>query len=482
MLPNLPVPRYGIPVLDNLLAARALMAMSLGFHILFAVVGMAMPLPLLMVLAEARWLRRGDPVDRLLAVRWAKGTAILFAIGAVSGTALSFELGLLWPTFMRHAGPIIGMPFSLEGFAFFLEAIFLGITLYGWDRVGPRLHLAAGAMVALCGTASGVLVVAANAWMNTPQGFDVRLGGQLYAIHHPGDWPAGASLAQAEVVAVRVGEALFTPAFPTQALHTALASFAAVGVAVAGIHAWALLREPGNRFHIAALRTSLLVGGVFSLLMPLSGDLSARHLGAEQPLKLAAAEAHWHTEPWAPLLLGGWPDEQAERTRWALPLPGLLSVLAYGDPAAPVQGLSAWPASERPPVAPVHLAFQVMVGAGMAMAGLGALGLWMLWRGPPPWSRPWFLRACVAATPLGLIAVEAGWVVTEVGRQPWIARGMLRTAEAVTPMPHLAVPAVALTALYAGLGGVCLVLLRHHIAHSPREHEVDAAAAEVARA
>ena len=451
--------------MSDLMAARSLMALSLAFHIVFAVIGMAMPL--LMVIAELRWLRRGDPVDLLVAQRWAKGTAILFAIGAVSGTALSFELGLLWPTFMRHAGPIIGMPFSLEGFAFFLEAIFLGVYLYGWDRVSRAAHVAAGAMVALCGTASGVLVVAANSWMNTPQGFDVRVGGEILSVRSPSDWPAGLSLAEVEVVAIRPWEAMFTPAFPTQAAHTALASFAAVGIAVAGVHAWMLLREPGNRFHQAALRIGLAVGAVGALLMPLSGDLSAKHLAHQQPIKLAAMEGHWHTEAGAPLLIGGLPDEEAEETRWALPIPKMLSVLAFADPAAEVRGLTEWPREERPPVAVVHMAFQVMVGAGTAMALFGAVGLWRMWRGRSL-ERAWFLRAAVAMAPLGFIAIEAGWVVTEVGRQPWIARGMLRTAEAVTTMPYPAASAVAFGILYAVLSVVCALLLQHHVLASPR--------------
>lgn len=457
--------------MSDLMAARSLMALSLAFHIVFAVIGMAMPL--LMVIAELRWLRRGDPVDLLVAQRWAKGTAILFAIGAVSGTALSFELGLLWPTFMRHAGPIIGMPFSLEGFAFFLEAIFLGLYLYGWERLSSGAHFFAGALVAACGTASGVLVVAANAWMNTPQGFDARIDGKLHTIHAPSDWPAGVSLADVEVVAIGPWEALFTPAFATQATHTALASFAAVGMAVAGIHAWQLLRHPTSRFHQAAMRIALGVGAVFSLLMPLSGDLSAKHLAHAQPLKLASMEGHWHTEAGAPLLIGGLPDEDEEVTRWALPVPRMLSILGFGDPDAVVKGVTEWPREDRPPVAVVHIAFQIMVAAGSAMAGVGALGLWMLRRGPAPWTRRAYLWASVLVAPLGFLAVEAGWVVTEVGRQPWIARGMLRTADAVTTMPNLGIPGAAFTSLYLLLGVVCVALLRHHVLSSPTPDSPD---------
>src|SRR5215211_922740 len=221
--------------MPDLLAARSQMAMSLAFHIIFAVVGIGMPV--LMVIAERRWQKTGDPVCLDLARRWAKGTAILFAVGAVSGTVLSFELGLLWPGFMEHAGPVIGMPFSLEGFAFFTEAIFLGVYLYGWDRVRPAMHLASGLLVALSGMLSGIFVVIANAWMNTPAGFRVVNG----------------RFADIDPVA-----AMMTPAALPQTLHMTIAAYAATGLAVAGIHAWLLRRDPASRFHRQALRIALL--------------------------------------------------------------------------------------------------------------------------------------------------------------------------------------------------------------------------------
>src|SRR5687768_12883043 len=237
--------------MSDLLAARAQMAMSLGFHIIFAVVGVAMPV--LMVIAERRWQRSGDRIYLELAKRWAKGTAILFAVGAVSGTVLSFELGLLWPRFMEYAGSIIGMPFSLEGFAFFTEAIFLGIYLYGWDRISPRAHIFAGVMVALSGIASGIFVVTANAWMNTPTGFDL-VDGQMTNIDP-----------------IR---AMLNPASFPEAQHMTLASFAATGLAVAGIHAFLLLRRPDHPFHRRALGIALMVGAPAAILMPLSGDIN----------------------------------------------------------------------------------------------------------------------------------------------------------------------------------------------------------------
>ncbi|HYG61122.1 MAG TPA: cytochrome ubiquinol oxidase subunit I, partial [Thermoanaerobaculia bacterium] len=259
--------------MEDFLAARTQMAVSLMFHILFAIAGMAMPV--LMVVSEWRWLRTRDELYLELTRRWAKGTAILFAVGAVSGTVLSFELGLLWPTFMEHAGPLIGMPFSLEGFAFFTEAIFLGIYLYGWKRVPPRAHLLAGVVVAVSGGLSAVFVVTVNAWMNTPTGF---------------------KLVDGRFVDIDPVAAMLNPAAFPQALHMLLAAYAAVGFAVAGIHAAVLLRHPGDRFHRAALAIALLVGGPAALLQPLSGDILAKMVADTQPAKLAAMEGHFETQ------------------------------------------------------------------------------------------------------------------------------------------------------------------------------------------
>ncbi len=430
--------------MTDLLAARSQMAMSLGFHILFAVAGIAMPV--LMVMAEFRHLKTGDPVFLILAKRWSKGTAILFAVGAVSGTVLSFELGLLWPSFMAYAGPIFGMPFSLEGFAFFLEAIFLGVYLYGWERVRPVQHLLAGVAVAVSGTLSGVFVVIANAWMNTPTGFEVVDG---------------------RPVNIDPFRAMANPAAFTETLHMTLAAFASVGLAVAAIHASRLLRDPANVFHRHAYALALLLGGAASLAQPLSGDLSARHLARHQPVKLAAMEGQFRTERGAPLRIGGWPDEKREQTRFALEIPYALSLLAFHDPQAEVKGLDAVPPADRPPVAVVHLAFQVMVACGTAMAAVAALGGWLFIRSRRLPDPRWFLRLVVVVGPLGFLALEAGWTVTEVGRQPWIIRGVMRTAEAVTPMPHLVVPFTVFSLLYLVLGVVVVFLLRRHVFASP---------------
>ncbi len=426
--------------MEDLLAARAQMAMSLAFHIIFASVGIAMPL--LMVIAEGMWLKTKDETYLILAKRWSKGTAIMFAVGAVSGTVLSFELGLLWPTFMAYAGPIIGMPFSLEGLAFFVEAIFLGIYLYGWERVPKNVHWFAGVMVLLGGTFSGIFVVTANAWMNTPVGF---------------------SIVEGKVTNIDPIAAMLNPSSFSQALHMTLAAFLAVGFAVAGIHAYFLRRDPDNAFHRKAFAIALSVGGVVAILQPISGDISAKRLAKHQPVKLAAMEGQWETERGAPLRIGGIPDEEAEVTRFAIEIPKALSFLAHFDFNAEIMGLKDVPPEDRPPVAIVHFAFQIMVACGMVMIVAGILGGWLAWRQKGLPVNRWYLRFVTFCTPLGFIAIEAGWTVTEVGRQPWIIYGYMRTAEAVTPMPNLVVPFIGFTILYIFLSIIVVILLRRQI-------------------
>jgi cytochrome d ubiquinol oxidase subunit I len=437
--------------MTDLLAARSQMAVSLGFHIIFAMVGIAMPV--LMVVAERRWRRSGDRIYLELAHRWAKGTAILFAVGAVSGTVLSFELGLLWPTFMEHAGAIIGMSFSLEGFAFFTEAVFLGVYLYGWDRISPRAHLAAGWAVVVSGVLSGVFVVVANAWMNAPTGFR---------------WVDG------RAVDIDPIAAMMNPAAFPQVLHMTLAAYAATGLVVAGIHAWPLLRQPRNAFHRRALSVALLIGAPAAVLQPISGDLSARFVAHWQPAKLAAMEGQFRTERGAPLRVGGWPDEAAGKTRYAIEIPYGLSLLAFMDPNAEVKGLEAFPREHWPPVAIVHAAFQVMVGLGTFMALVSAVALWLMWRRRDLPQHRCLLRALVVAAPMGFICTEAGWIVTEVGRQPWIVYRVMKTADAVTPMPGLIVPFLVFTALYCALGVVVAWLLYQQVLRSPQMSEEDA--------
>jgi cytochrome d ubiquinol oxidase subunit I len=430
--------------MSDLLAARSQMAMSLAFHIIFAVVGIGMPV--LMVIAERRWNRTGDSTYLELARRWAKGTAILFAVGAVSGTVLSFELGLLWPTFMEFAGPLIGMPFSLEGFAFFTEAIFLGIYLYGWDRISRRAHIWAGIAVAVSGTASGIFVVTANSWMNAPRGFDMM----------------GGSVVNVDPIA-----AMMNPMMFQQVLHMTLAAYTATGFAVAGIHAFLLLFDPQNAFHRRALSVALVLGVPAAILQPISGDISGRSVARNQPAKLAAMESHFETRAAAPLIVGGWPDVDAGEVRYAIKIPYGLSLLAFHDPNAVVRGLNEFPREDWPPVAIVHAAFQVMVALGTYLALLSLWIAWMALRRRDPASNRLLLWSIAAAAPMGFIAIEAGWTVTEVGRQPWIVYGVLRTADAVTPMPGLIVPFLLFTLLYCFLGVVVVWLLYRQILRSP---------------
>ncbi|HTE45709.1 MAG TPA: cytochrome ubiquinol oxidase subunit I [Gemmatimonadaceae bacterium] len=421
--------------MSDLFAARSQMALSLGFHIVFAEIGIAMPL--LMVLAEWRWRRTNDAVYLQLAKRWAKGSAVLFAVGAVSGTVLSFELGLLWPKFMELAGPIIGMPFSLEGFAFFTEAIFLGVYLYGWDRISPRAHMAAGLIVAASGAASAVFVIMVNAWMNTPTGLVLAAG----------------KITQIDPIA-----GMFNPSTVQQALHMLLASYAATGLAVAGLHAGILLRKP-TLFHRRALMLALVVGAPAAILQPLSGDLSARTVARWQPIKLAALEGQFETERGAPLRIGGWPDVDARRTRFSLEVPYGLSLLAFHDPSAEVRGLNAFSRDLWPPIPPVHLGFQIMVALGTAMALIGVWVAIVVARRRDIVEQRWLLTALLVATPFGFIATEAGWTVTEVGRQPWVVQGIQRTADAVTPMPGLVIPMLLFGLLYLGLGAIVVALM-----------------------
>ncbi|HEU4432893.1 MAG TPA: cytochrome ubiquinol oxidase subunit I, partial [Pyrinomonadaceae bacterium] len=391
------------------------------------------------------------------------GTAILFAVGAVSGTVLSFELGLLWPGFMGYAGSIIGIPFSLEGFAFFTEAIFLGIYLYGWKRIPPRAHLFAGVMVAISGALSGIFVVIANAWMNAPRGF---------------------RLVDGKPVDIDPIAAMLNPAALPQTIHMTLAAYAATGFVVAGIHAFMLRRDPDNRFHKAALAIALVVGGVGAILQPLSGDFLAKRVAVTQPVKLAAFEGQFQTETSAPLRIGGVPDEDARVTRYAIEVPYGLSVLAYGDLNAVVKGLNDFPADQYPPVAIVHIAFQIMVACGVAMMLVALWGAWRYVRGrrrKQNWLHSkWFLRVLVAAAPLGFIAIETGWTVTEVGRQPWIIYGVMRTSEAVTPMPGLILPFITFTVLYIFLALVTVFLLLRQVAASPRDPHPRAQEARIA--
>ncbi len=423
--------------MSDFLFARSQMGMSLAFHIVFAAVGIS--LPVLMAISEALYLRTGRPVFLELAKRWSRGAAVLFAVGAVSGTVLAFELGLLWPGFMDKAGAIIGMPFSLEGFAFFTEAIFLGLFLMGWNRLPPVGHWFCGVLVALSGIFSGIFVVMANAWMNAPVGFKIVDG---------------------RITDIDPIAAMLNPAAAHEVVHMTLAAFIATGFAVAAIHAFFLLRDRRNTFHRNALGIALALACISAPLQMVSGDFSARSVAKLQPAKLAAMEAVYRTQTGAPLQLGGIPDDESQTTHYALIIPRGLSLLSTHDPNGKVIGLEQFPRRDWPNVRSVHWAFDLMVLAGTALFVLSIAVGWLAWkqRGVP--DGKWILRAIVAAGPLGFIAIETGWVVTELGRQPWIIYGVMRTQEAVTPMSKIAIPFVTFTLIYVFLSVAVFLLLR----------------------
>ncbi|KIA91546.1 cytochrome BD ubiquinol oxidase subunit I [Pedobacter kyungheensis] len=430
--------------MDDFIAARSQMALSLGFHIIFSCIGMVMPF--FMAVSHYKWLKTNNEVYKNLTKAWSKGVAIFFATGAVSGTMLSFELGLLWPKFMDHAGPIFGMPFSLEGTAFFIEAIALGFFLYGWNKLNKWFHWFTGMVVGVSGLASGILVVAANAWMNSPAGFDFANGQYLN---------------------IDPIQAMFNKAWFSQALHMCLAAFTATGFAVAGVHALMILRDRNREFHLKAFKIAAVFACIGALLQPLSGDISAKDVAKRQPAKLAAMEALYKSEKPAPLLIGGIVNEQDKTVSGAIKIPGALSFLAHGDFGAEVKGLDQIPENEHPPVAVTHYAFQVMVGIGTLLMLIALVYFFNLVKKRSLLEQPWLLKLFVMAIPLGYIALEAGWVVTEVGRQPWIIYGIMRTKDAVTPMPGIAYSFYIFSAIYFSLSIIVTFLLYRQIKMVP---------------
>lgn len=413
------------------------MAFSLGFHIVFAAIGMTMPF--LMCCAHFLFLKTGQRQYWNLTQMWLKGVAIFFAVGAVSGTVLSFELGLLWPKFMQYAGPIIGMPFSWEGTAFFLEAVAIGLFLYGRKRMHPWLHWVTGLVVGISGFASGVFVVSANAWMNSPSGFDVING----------------HIENVDPVA-----AMFNASWLHESLHMQIAAFQAVGFAVGGTHAALLLLKRRQELNLKAVKIAVAFAAVASILQPLSGHFAAQQLAEKQPHKLAAIEGHFHTMQRAPLYVGGIPDVETKTMRWGIPIPGGLSFLAFNDFDAEVTGLDAVDPSLWPPVAICHVAFQIMVGIGtfLALVSIIFVVSWLRKR-----IGRFVLALLAIASPLGFIAIEAGWIVTEVGRQPWIIVDFLKTVDSVTPVPGLVIHLGLFVTLYVALALMCMWLFARQI-------------------
>jgi cytochrome d ubiquinol oxidase subunit I len=342
---------------------------------------------------------------------------------------------------MAVAGGVVGPAFALEGYAFFVEAIFIGLYLYGWDRLSPKAHWLTGIPIVVSGALSALLVLAANAWMQTPGNFRVA-GGRL--------------------VATDALAAFKAPAWLDMATHALLSSYIAASFAVAGVYAVGMLRGRRDAYHRSGLAIALAVGTVAAVLQPISGDITARRVARTQPAKLAAAEALFHTQRRAPLLIGGIPDVEAQRSRFGLEIPGGLSFLATHDLDAEVKGLDAFPPSQRPNVMVTHLAFDTMVGSAMAMLMVG-VAYWLLRSrrrlragGEPRW----LLAAAAAASPLGFLALEAGWFVTEVGRQPWVIYNYMPTADSVTRATEVPFTFTGFVLLYLFLGTVLVVLLR----------------------
>ena len=415
--------------MDNVTLSRAIMGTSLGFHIVFAVLGVG--IPLLMLAAEGIGLWRHDPVWLALARRWSKAFALIFAIGAVSGTALSFELGLLWPGFMAFSGSIIGLPFSAEGFAFFIEAIFLGLYLYGWDRLRPLAHWLCGIPVAISGAASSVFVVMVNAWMNSPTGYQA-VGNRIVRVD-----PLAAA---------------FNPSTPTEDVHMLVSAYLVSGFAVAAVYAAGFLRGHGDALHRRALPLAMVMAVVASGLAGITGDTSARFVADDQPIKFASQEGLFPTTAGAPLHIGGVPLPNEHRTVLAIEIPHLLSWLLKGDPNATIKGLNDFPRELWPNILIVHFSFEIMVGLGLALGFCGVL-YWLLAlrrRGPP--TDRWMLLALVVAGPASVVTMEAGWFVTEFGRQPWIIYGVMRTSAAATSTPALGPTFAIFLVLYAALG------------------------------
>jgi cytochrome d ubiquinol oxidase subunit I len=421
---------------DYLLQARQMQALSLAVHIPLVCFGIAFPV--MVLYAEWRHLRTGDWVYRALARRWSKVMLALFAVGVVTGTILSFELGLLWPGFMAGFGSVFGLGFALEGFSFFVEAIFIAIYVYGWDRLSPRAHFLAGIPVVIAGLTGSLFVIAVNAWMNHPIGFTLQGG---------------------RVVEARPWSAIFANSYLWhEYVHMYFAAFVVAGFLVAGAYAWGFLRGRRGRYERTAITIALSAAAVAAPLQIVIGDWAAREVARTQPAKLAALEGLGRTESGAPVHVLGWYD--GRQVRYGVKIPRLLSLLAHHDPGARVEGLDAVAPGDRPPVNVVRYSFQTMVGIGMLLALLSVVYLYVRFRRRRLPASRWFYRAVVAAGPLSVVALIAGWVTTEVGRQPWIVYRVMRTSEAVTGAPGIPVGYGTLVVVYAGLAVAVAWLLR----------------------
>jgi cytochrome d ubiquinol oxidase subunit I len=431
--------------MDNLLSARALMGISLGFHIIYATIGIG--LPFMLMITEGLSLATGVETYHRIARAWIRPAAVLFAIGAVSGTILSFELGILWPGFMAFSGAMIGLAFSMEGFAFFTEAIFLALYIYGARRLSRRMQFLCTIPLTISAAISALFVISANAWMNTPAGFSLA-GGNLFNVD-----PV---------------QAFANPAWAHQAVHGTLAAYVATGFAVAGFYAAALLRGQDSDHNKRALTLALAVGSICLPLMLVSGDWAAYSVANQQKAKLAAMEAHFTTMRGAPLTIGGWPDPATGQVLYGIEIPKLLSFLAHRDFNAEVKGLDAFPPDDVPDPRLVHPFFDLMVVSFFFMFAAAAWFWWLRRRFREMPMGKWPLRALLCASPFGMIALESGWLVTEFGRQPWIVHGYMRVSEGATPSAGIGIVFIVFLLLYIAL---TVALLRLLLRPSPGRKE-----------
>jgi cytochrome d ubiquinol oxidase subunit I len=422
---------------EYLLQARQMQALSFVVHI--PLVAFAIAFPAMVLFVEWLGLRTGDGLYVTLARRWSRVMVTLFAVGVITGTVLSFEMGVLWPNFTSVFGSVFGLGFAIEGFSFFLEAIFIGIYVYGWGRLSPRVHLLSGIPIVITGLTGSMMVISVNAWMNHPGGFTLRGG---------------------EVVDVNPWRALFGNSYLWHELiHMYIAGYIVTGFVVAGVYAFARLRGRWGRYERTALAIPLTVAALAAPVQVLVGDWAGREVAATQPTKLAAFEGLYETRRGAPEHLLGWYTH--DEVKYGIEVPHLLSLLSYHSWNAEVQGLAEVPAEQRPPVNIVRIAFQTMVGIGTLLALLGALyvATWIRRKRLP--ESVWFYRALVLAAPLSVVALVAGWVVTEVGRQPWVVYRVMPTAAAVTGADGIPVGYAALAASYVVVAcGLVWVLRR----------------------
>ncbi len=433
---------------DALLLSRLQFAFTIAFHIIFPsfTIGLASFLAVL----EGLWQATGNAAFQRLYLFWIKIFAISFGMGVVSGVVMSYEIGTNWSVYAVKASPVIGPLLAFEVLAaFFLEASFLGVMLFGWRKVGPKLHFAATVLVALGTLTSAFWIVSANSWMQHPSGFAQLADGTLRAT----SWMA----------------VIFSPTFPTRLEHMVLAAYLTTALSVGAASAWRLLKDAEETESCIALKMAI---GMFAIAAPLQllvGDASGKQVLHVQPAKLAAIEAFWETRTEQPFHIVAWPDRAAVGNRFEVSIPRLGSWITAGDAKAEIKGLKAFAPQDRPPVFIVFWAFRVMVGLGVAMIGLGLWGAWLCWRGPGPQHARWFLRASVAMGPAGFVAVVAGWVVAEVGRQPYVIYGVLRTADAVSPVSRgqVSVSLVAFMVIYAVVFSVGALYILRLIAAGP---------------